>query len=36
VYIGERLPRARGRVAVLQALEPAPVQARETVLAETA
>ena len=35
VYIGERLPRARGRVAVLQALEPAPVQARERVLAET-
>ena len=28
-------PRSRGRVAMLQALDPAPVQARETVLAET-
>ncbi len=35
VYIGETLPKARGRVAMLQALEPAPVQARETVLADT-
>jgi alkylation response protein AidB-like acyl-CoA dehydrogenase len=36
VHIGETLPKVRGRVAMLQALEPAPVQARETVLAETA
>jgi alkylation response protein AidB-like acyl-CoA dehydrogenase len=35
IYIGDTLPKARGRVATLQALEPAPVQARETVLAET-
>jgi len=35
IYIGETLPKARGRVAMLQALEPAPVQSRETVLAET-
>ncbi len=35
VYIGEMLPKARGRVAMLQALEPAPVQVRETVLADT-
>ncbi len=35
VYIGETLPKARGRVAMLQALEPAPVQVRETVLADT-
>jgi alkylation response protein AidB-like acyl-CoA dehydrogenase len=36
VYIGETLPKSRGRVAMLQALEPAPVQFHETVLAETA
>jgi alkylation response protein AidB-like acyl-CoA dehydrogenase len=36
VYIGETLPKARGRITMLQALEPAPVQSRETVLAETA
>jgi len=35
VYIGETLPKARGRVAMLQALEPAPVQSRETILADT-
>ncbi len=35
VYIGETLPKARGRVAILQALEPAPVQVRESVLADT-
>ncbi len=35
VYIGETLPKARGRVAMLQALEPAPVQGRETILADT-
>ncbi|MGD8904209.1 MAG: acyl-CoA dehydrogenase family protein, partial [Anaerolineae bacterium] len=35
VYFGEVMPRVRGRVATLQALEPAPVQVRETVLAET-
>jgi alkylation response protein AidB-like acyl-CoA dehydrogenase len=35
IYIGETLPKSRGRVAMLQALEPAPVRARETVLAET-
>ena len=36
VYIGDTLPKSRGRVAMLQALEPAPVQSYETVLAETA
>ena len=36
VYIGDTLPKSRGRVAMLQALEPAPVQFHETVLAETA
>ena len=35
VYFGATMPRVRGRVATLQALEPAPVQVRETVLAET-
>ena len=35
VYFGQVMPRVRGRVATLQALEPAPVQVRETVLAET-
>jgi hypothetical protein len=35
IYIGDTLPKARGRIAALQVLEPAPVQARETVLAET-
>ena len=35
VYIGETMPKARGRIAMLQALEPAPVQSRETVLADT-
>ena len=35
VYFGEVMPRVRGRVATLQALEPAPVQVREKVLAET-
>jgi alkylation response protein AidB-like acyl-CoA dehydrogenase len=35
VYFGEIMPRVRGRVATLQALEPAPVQVREKVLAET-
>jgi hypothetical protein len=35
VHFAETMPRARGRVATLQALEPAPVQVREIVLAET-
>jgi len=36
IYIGDTLPKSRGRVAMLQALEPAPVQFRDTVLTETA
>ena len=36
IYINDTLPQSRGRVAMLQALEPAPVQFHETVLAETA
>ncbi len=35
VYIGDTMPKVRGRVATLQALEPAPVQVREKVLADT-
>jgi alkylation response protein AidB-like acyl-CoA dehydrogenase len=34
VYVGETLPKLRGRVAMLQAVDPAPMQARELVLAE--
>jgi alkylation response protein AidB-like acyl-CoA dehydrogenase len=35
VYIAETLPKIYGKVAVFQALDPAPVQARELVLAES-
>ena len=34
VYIAEILPKIRGRVAMLQAVDPAPLQARDIVLAE--
>jgi alkylation response protein AidB-like acyl-CoA dehydrogenase len=34
VYIAEILPRIRGRVAMLQAMDPAPLQARDAILAE--
>jgi 3-(methylthio)propanoyl-CoA dehydrogenase len=34
VYLAETLPQLRSRVCTLQALEPAPVQARETILGE--
>jgi hypothetical protein len=34
VYIAEILPRIRGRVAMLRAMDPAPLQARDAVLAE--
>jgi alkylation response protein AidB-like acyl-CoA dehydrogenase len=34
VYIGETMPKVRGRVAMVQAIDPAPMQARELVLAE--
>ncbi|MGC9333834.1 MAG: acyl-CoA dehydrogenase family protein [Anaerolineae bacterium] len=36
VYLGETLPRVRSRVATLQALEPSPLRARETILSEPA
>jgi alkylation response protein AidB-like acyl-CoA dehydrogenase len=35
VYIAETLPKIRGRVAVLQAVDPAPLQARDIILAES-
>jgi len=34
VYIAETLPRIRGKAAALQAIDPAPLQARELILAE--
>jgi alkylation response protein AidB-like acyl-CoA dehydrogenase len=34
VYIAEILPKIRGRVAMLQAVDPAPLQARDAILAE--
>ena len=34
VYLAEALPRLRSRVATLQALEPTPLRARETILGE--
>jgi len=34
VYIGETLPRFRGRLAMLQASDPAPLQAKDLILAE--
>jgi len=35
VYIAETMAKIRGRVAALQAIDPTPLQARETVLAES-
>jgi hypothetical protein len=35
VYIGETLPKFRGRMAAIQASDPAPLQARDLVLAES-
>jgi alkylation response protein AidB-like acyl-CoA dehydrogenase len=35
VYIAEILPKIRGRVATLQAMDPAPVQARDIILTES-
>jgi hypothetical protein len=32
VYISETLPKFRGKMAVIQALDPAPIQARDAVL----
>ncbi len=34
VYIAETLPKMRGKAAVLQAIDPAPLQARDLILAE--
>jgi alkylation response protein AidB-like acyl-CoA dehydrogenase len=34
VYVGETLPKVRGRVAMIQAANPAPLQARGLILAE--
>jgi len=34
VYIAETLPKLRGKAAVFQAIDPAPLQAREAILAE--
>ena len=34
VYITETLPKFRGRMAMIQAIDPAPMQARDVVLAE--
>jgi alkylation response protein AidB-like acyl-CoA dehydrogenase len=34
VYISETLPKVRGRVAILQASDPAPLQARDSILTE--
>ncbi|MEE8391700.1 MAG: acyl-CoA dehydrogenase family protein [Anaerolineae bacterium] len=35
VYIAETLPKIRGRVAMLQASDPAPLQARDVILTES-
>jgi hypothetical protein len=35
VYVAETLPKIRGRVAMLQASDPAPLQARDVILAES-
>jgi alkylation response protein AidB-like acyl-CoA dehydrogenase len=35
VYIAEILPKIRGRVATLQAMDPAPLQARDIILTES-
>jgi 3-(methylthio)propanoyl-CoA dehydrogenase len=34
VYVGETMPKVRGRVTMIQACDPAPMQARDLVLAE--
>jgi alkylation response protein AidB-like acyl-CoA dehydrogenase len=34
VYVSETLPQFRGRMAVIQAIDPTPVQARESILSE--
>jgi hypothetical protein len=34
VYVAETMPKFRGRMAALQAIDPAPLQAREAILAE--
>ena len=34
VYIAETLPRIRGKAAALQAIDLAPLQARDLILAE--
>jgi alkylation response protein AidB-like acyl-CoA dehydrogenase len=34
VYIAEMMPRFRGKMATIQAVDPAPLQAREAILAE--
>ncbi len=34
VYIGETMPKLRGRVARLQAIDPAPVESKDVILAE--
>ena len=34
VYVSEALPEFRGRMAVIQAIDPTPVQARESILSE--
>jgi hypothetical protein len=34
VYVAEILPKIRGRVAMLQAVDPAPLQARDAILSE--
>jgi hypothetical protein len=34
VYIAETMPKFRGRMAAIQAIDPAPLQAREAILAE--
>jgi hypothetical protein len=35
VYIAETLPKIRGRVAMLQASDPAPLQAKDVILTES-
>jgi alkylation response protein AidB-like acyl-CoA dehydrogenase len=35
VYVGETLPRIHGRVAMLRAIDPAPLQARDRILEES-
>ena len=33
-YIGETMPKIRGKVAVLQAIDPTPVEAKDVILAK--